>query len=135
FIPEGGPSGGDGGRGGNIIFEAKTNLNTLIDFRYTQHFKDKKGGNGLGKECNGKGADDMIIAVPVGTEVIDDETGDVLADLLREGQRFVAAEGGRGGMGNMNFKSSTNRAPRKATPGEPGVEKWLRLRLKLIADV
>jgi GTP-binding protein len=135
FIEFGGPDGGDGGRGGNIEFEAAENLNTLIDFRYTQHFRARKGGNGGGANCTGAGAEDVIIKVPVGTQILDEDRETLLADLDAPGKRVVLLRGGDGGHGNTHFKSSTNRAPRRAEKGWPGEERWVWLRLKLIADV
>ncbi len=134
FIEFGGPDGGDGGRGGNIAFEAVQNLNTLIDFRYTQHFRAAKGGNGAGANKTGAGAPDVIIKVPVGTQIFDDDRETLLADLDAPGKRVVLLRGGDGGHGNTHFKSSTNRAPRRADKGWPGEERWVWLRLKLIAD-
>ena len=134
FIEFGGPDGGDGGRGGNIEFEAVQNLNTLIDFRYTQHFRAAKGGNGAGANCTGAGAKDVVIKVPVGTQLFDDDRETLLADLDVPGKRVVLLRGGDGGHGNTHFKSSTNRAPRRADKGWPGEERWIWLRLKLIAD-
>jgi len=135
FMEFGGPDGGDGGRGGDVLFVAEQNLNTLIDFRYTQHFRAPKGGNGAGSDRTGAGARDVVIAVPVGTQVIAEDKETLLADLDAPGKRVVLCRGGDGGHGNAHFKSSTNRAPRKATPGYPGEERWVWLRLKLIADV
>ncbi len=135
FLEFGGPDGGDGGRGGDVIFTAEQNLNTLIDFRYTQHFRAPKGGNGAGSDRTGAGARDVVVAVPVGTQVIAEDKETLLADLDEPGKRVVLCRGGDGGHGNAHFKSSTNRAPRKATPGYPGEERWVWLRLKLIADV
>ncbi len=135
YIEFGGPNGGDGGKGGSIYFEAVENLNTLIDFRYTQHFKAKKGQNGMGSEKNGCKAPDIVIKVPVGTEILAEDGETLLADMVKPGQIFLAAKGGDGGRGNVNFKSSTNQAPRYAEPGWPGEEKWLWLKLKIIADV
>ena len=135
YIEFGGPNGGDGGKGGSIYFEAVENLNTLIDFRYTQHFKAKKGQNGMGSEKNGCKAPDITIKVPVGTEILAEDGETLLADMVKPGQIFLAAKGGDGGRGNVNFKSSTNQAPRYAEPGWPGEEKWLWLKLKVIADV
>ena len=135
FIEFGGPDGGDGGRGGNVEFEAAQNLNTLIDFRYTQHFRARKGGNGGGANCTGAGAADVIIKVPVGTQILDEDRETLLADLDAPGKRVVLLRGGDGGHGNTHFKSSTNRAPRRAEKGWPGEERWVWLRLKLIADV
>jgi GTPase len=134
FVEFGGPDGGDGGRGGNIEFEAVANLNTLIDFRYTQHFRAAKGGNGGGANCTGAGAPDVVIKVPVGTQILDEDREVLLADLDKPGKRIVLLRGGDGGHGNTHFKSSTNRAPRRADKGWPGEERWLWLRLKLIAD-
>ena len=134
FIEFGGPDGGDGGRGGDVVVECVGGLNTLIDFRYQQHFKAKTGMHGMGKNrAGGRGAD-SVLKVPVGTQVIDEETGALLADLTQEGQRAVVAEGGNGGFGNARFTTSTNRAPRRANPGQAGIERTLILRLKLIAD-
>jgi GTP-binding protein len=131
----GGPDGGDGGRGGDVIFEAVENLNTLIDFRYTQHFRARKGGNGAGSDRTGAGSEDVVIKVPVGTQIVDDADRDLLlADLDAPGKRVVLCRGGDGGHGNSHFKSSTNRAPRRADKGWPGEERWVWLRLKLIAD-
>ncbi|HTZ70158.1 MAG TPA: GTPase ObgE [Acetobacteraceae bacterium] len=134
FIEFGGPDGGNGGRGGNIIFEAVPNLNTLIDFRYTQHFRAAKGGNGSGSDRTGAGADDVHIKVPIGTQILADDQETLLADLDKPGKHVTLCRGGDGGFGNTHFKSSTNRAPRRATKGFPGEERWVWLRLKLIAD-
>jgi GTP-binding protein len=134
FIEFGGPDGGMGGRGGNIEFEAVENLNTLIDFRYTQHFRARKGGNGAGADKTGRGSDDVVIKVPIGTQIFDDDGETMLADLDRPGKRVVLLRGGDGGFGNAHFKTSTNRAPRRADKGWPGEERWVWLRLKLIAD-
>lgn len=135
FVPKGGPDGGDGGRGGHVIFVARENLNTLIDFRYQQHFKAKRGGHGMGRDRFGQKADDLYIYVPVGTEILDDETGHVLVDMVHEGQEFHALTGGDGGQGNARFKTATNQAPRKFTKGGLPEERWIRLRLKVIADI
>src|SRR3990167_10371579 len=135
YIEYGGPDGGDGGRGGDVVFEAVAGLNTLIDFRYTQHFKAKRGSHGMGKDRTGASAPPLVIKVPVGTQIIADETDEVLADLTEVGQRVVLLEGGLGGRGNASYKTSTNRAPRQHQPGEPGEEMWVWLRLKLLADV
>ena len=135
FIEFGGPDGGDGGRGGHIILEATHNLNTLIDFRYQQHFKAKKGTGGMGANRTGAGGEDVVLRVPVGTQVFAEDNQTLLYDLTRPGEEVIIAQGGEGGLGNAHFKSSTNRAPRKSTPGEPGEDKTLWLRLKLIADV
>ncbi|ODU60471.1 MAG: GTPase ObgE [Acetobacteraceae bacterium SCN 69-10] len=134
FIEFGGPDGGMGGRGGHIIFEAVPNLNTLIDFRYTQHFRARKGGNGAGADRTGAGADDVVIKVPIGTQIYDEDGETMLADLATAGQRITLLRGGDGGFGNAHFKTSTNRAPRRADKGWPGEERWVWLRLKLIAD-
>ncbi len=133
-IEYGGPNGGDGGRGGDVIIECVDGLNTLIDFRYRQHFKAGRGVHGMGQDRTGKGGDDVIIRVPVGTQVLDEDKEMVIADMTTLGQRLVIARGGNGGFGNARFKSSTNQAPRRANPGAPGEEAWLWLRLKLIAD-
>lgn len=134
FIEHGGPDGGNGGRGGSIVVVAENALNTLIDYRYQQHFKAKKGEHGKGANRSGLGADDMILKVPVGTEILAEDKETVLADMVKEGQTVTLLHGGRGGMGNAHFKSSTNQAPRHAQPGEPGEEMWVWLRLKLFSD-
>jgi GTP-binding protein len=134
YIEFGGPDGGNGGRGGDIVFDAQANLNTLIDFRYTQHFRAKKGGNGSGADRTGAGSSDVVVKVPIGTQVFADDQETMLADLDRPGKRVTLLRGGDGGFGNAHFKTSTNRAPRKATKGWPGEERWVWLRLKLIAD-
>lgn len=130
----GGPNGGDGGRGGDVWAEAIPGLNTLIDFRYQQHHKAQRGQNGMGRDRTGAGGDDKVLKVPVGTEIIDLDTEELIADLTEVGQRVMIAEGGNGGWGNARFKTSTNRAPRNSNPGLPGIERTLILRLKLIAD-
>ncbi|MFC4294618.1 GTPase ObgE [Novosphingobium tardum] len=135
YVEYGGPDGGDGGKGGDIVFEAVPGLNTLIDFRYTQHFKAQRGTGGAGKNRTGAGGNDLVIQVPVGTQVLDDERETVLADLTEAGQRVVLLRGGDGGRGNASYKSSTNRAPRQHGPGWPGQEMYVWLRLKLMADV
>jgi len=136
FIEFGGPDGGDGGKGGDIVFEAVPGLNTLIDFRYTQHFRAKRGTGGSGSNRTGANAPDLVIKVPVGTQILaDDEDRSLLADLTFEGQRLVLLEGGMGGRGNASYKTSTNRAPRQHQPGIEGEEMWVWLRLKLLADV
>ena len=135
YIEYGGPDGGNGGRGGDVVFEAVAGLNTLIDFRYSQHLKAKRGGHGMGRDRTGASADDLVIKVPVGTQILDEEREDVLADLTEVGQRVVLLEGGMGGRGNASYKTSTNRAPRQHQPGEPSQEMWVWLRLKLLADV
>ncbi|MDB5371091.1 MAG: obgE [Roseomonas sp.] len=134
FIEYGGPDGGNGGKGGDIIVEAVEGLNTLIDFRYAQHFKARKGGNGAGSDRTGAGSDDVVLKVPVGTVVLGEDKETVMADLTEAGQRVVICRGGDGGHGNAHFKTSTNRSPRRADPGYPGEERWLWLRMKLIAD-
>ena len=135
YIEYGGPDGGNGGKGGDIVFEAVQGLNTLIDFRYAQHFKASRGNHGQGKDRTGAGAPDLVIEVPVGTQVLSEDKEEVLADFTEVGQRVVFLEGGLGGRGNASYKSSTNRAPRQHQPGEPGEEMWVWLRLKLLADV
>ncbi len=135
YIEFGGPNGGDGGKGGSVYFVAVENLNTLIDFRYQQHFKAQNGQHGMGSEMSGAKGEDLIIKVPVGTEIVDNDGETVLADMVEPGQIYMAAKGGDGGRGNTRFKTSTNQAPRYAEPGWPGVEMWVWLRLKLIADV
>src|SRR5215212_6175605 len=136
FVEFGGPDGGDGGKGGDVVFEAVPGLNTLIDFRYTQHFRAPRGKGGAGSNRTGAGGDDLIVKVPIGTQVLaDDEERSLLADLTREGERLTLLRGGLGGRGNASYKSSTNRAPRQHQTGEEGEEMWLWLRLKLLADV
>ncbi|MDW8399309.1 MAG: GTPase ObgE [Acetobacteraceae bacterium] len=134
FLEFGGPDGGNGGKGGDIVAEAVEGLNTLIDYRYAQHFKARKGGNGAGADRTGAASEDVVLKVPVGTVILAEDKRTVLADLTRPGQRVILARGGDGGFGNAHFKSSTNRAPRKATKGWPGEERSVWLRLKLIAD-
>src|ERR1700744_374561 len=134
FIEYGGPNGGDGGKGGDVIAEAVEGLNTLIDYRYQQHFFAKNGGGGMGKDRAGANGADAHLKVPVGTQIYEEDGETLLADLTERGQRAVLARGGNGGFGNAHFKSSTNRAPRRANPGQPGHEHTIRLRLKLIAD-
>jgi len=134
FIEFGGPNGGDGGKGGDVVVEAVNGLNTLIDYRYQQHFKAKNGGGGMGKDRHGANGADIVMKVPAGTQVYEEDGETLLADLTAVGQRAVIARGGNGGFGNAHFKSSTNRAPRHANPGQPGEELTIRLRLKLIAD-
>ena len=134
FIEFGGPDGGDGGRGGDVYAECVDGLNTLIDYRYQQHFKAANGRHGAGRnQAGGKGRD-VVLKVPVGTEILEEDNETVIADLTKVGERVLLASGGNGGFGNTHFKSSTNRAPRRANPGLPGTERWLWLRLKLIAD-
>jgi GTP-binding protein len=135
YIPRGGPDGGDGGRGGSIWLVADRNINTLIEYRYARIHRAKRGENGRGADQFGKGADDIVLQVPVGTVVYDADTDVQIADLAHDGERALVAKGGRGGLGNLNFKSSTNRAPRQSTPGETGEAKRLRLELRVLADV
>jgi len=135
YIEFGGPNGGDGGRGGDVVVECVAGLNTLIDFRYQQHIKAKRGEDGSGRDRSGARGADAVIRVPVGTQVLDDNKDQVLADMVTVGQRVVLLEGGDGGFGNARYKSSTNRAPRRADKGWPSEERWVWLRLKLIADV
>jgi len=135
FIPLGGPDGGDGGDGGSVWLVADENLNTLIDFRHERQFRAQRGQNGMGREMYGKAGEDVEIRVPVGTEVINVATDEIIGELLEHGGRLLVARGGKGGMGNVHFKSSLNRAPRKATPGTPGEERDLRLEMRLLADV
>ena len=134
FIEFGGPDGGNGGKGGNVIAEAVAGLNTLIDYRYAQHFKARKGGNGAGSDRTGAGSEDVVLKLPVGTQIFAEDRETMIADLDKLGKRVVLARGGDGGFGNANYKTSTNRAPRRADKGWPGEERWLWLRLKLIAD-
>ena len=135
FIEYGGPDGGNGGKGASIILKAERNLNTLIDYRYTQHFKAERGENGKGKNKTGKTGKDLILKVPIGTQILEEDNKTLLFDFKNEKEEFVVAIGGRGGLGNTNFKSSTNRAPRKFTKGTAGEEFWIWLQLKTIADV
>ncbi len=135
YIEYGGPDGGDGGRGGDVVVEVVDGLNTLIDFRYQQHFFAGNGVPGMGKQRTGADGDDIVLRVPVGTEILDEDEETVIADMTEVGQRVVIAKGGNGGFGNLHFTSSTNRAPRRANPGLAGVERTIWLRLKLIADV
>ena len=134
FIEFGGPDGGNGGKGGNVIAEAVAGLNTLIDFRYAQHFKARKGGNGAGSDRTGAASEDVVLKLPVGTQIFAEDRETMIADLDQLGKRVVLAQGGDGGFGNAHYKTSTNRAPRRADKGWPGEERWLWLRLKLIAD-
>ncbi|HWQ89197.1 MAG TPA: GTPase ObgE [Desulfitobacteriaceae bacterium] len=135
YVPEGGPSGGDGGRGGSVIFVADEGLRTLVDFRYKRHYKAERGEHGQGKNMHGKSGEDLVIRIPVGTLIKDADTGQVLADLTEHGQKVVVAGGGRGGRGNARFISNMNKAPTLSENGEPGVTRWLILELKLLADV
>ena len=134
FIEYGGPDGGDGGKGGDVWAEAVEGLNTLIDYRYQQHFKAERGINGAGRDRSGRDGEDTILKLPVGTQILDEDKETVLADMTELGQRVLLCSGGRGGKGNAHFKTSRNQAPRKSQPGEPGEERWIWLRLKLIAD-
>jgi GTP-binding protein len=134
FIEFGGPNGGDGGRGGDVIARAVEGLNTLIDYRYQQHHKAQRGGNGMGKDRHGANGKDIILKVPVGTQIYEEDGETLLADLEQAGDEVILAKGGNGGFGNAHFKTSTNRAPRHANPGQPGEERTIRLRMKLIAD-
>ncbi len=135
YVRMGGPSGGNGGKGGDVIIMADRSLKTLMDFRYKKHFKAERGQNGSGNNKHGKNGKDLIIKVPVGTVVKDAETGEILADLIKHGQKVVVAKGGRGGRGNAAFKTATNQAPDYAEEGQPGEERWIELELKLIADI
>ncbi|MFZ3192789.1 MAG: Obg family GTPase CgtA [Moraxellaceae bacterium] len=135
FIPFGGPDGGDGGKGGDIILVAAIDANTLVDYRYTRKFRAERGNNGRGANCAGRGAPDVLLTVPVGTTVVDVESGDVIGDLIADGQQLLVAAGGRGGLGNTHFKSSTNRSPRQCTSGTQGENREIRLELKVLADV
>lgn len=135
FIPFGGPDGGDGGDGGSVLLLAVEGINTLVDFRYERRYQAQRGENGRGSDCTGAKGEDLIVRVPVGTMVYDNDTGELIADLLRDGQQVRVAQGGWHGIGNARFKSSTNRAPRQSTPGTPGEQRELRLELKVLADV
>jgi GTPase len=134
FIEFGGPNGGDGGNGGDVVVEAVNDLNTLIDYRYQQHFKAQRGGNGMGKDRAGANGKDVVLKVPIGTQIYEEDGETLIADLTQVWERVRISKGGNGGFGNTHFKSSTNRAPRHANPGQPGEERTIRLRLKLIAD-
>ncbi len=135
YIPHGGPNGGDGGRGGNIFLKATRDKTSLLDFKFQPKFEAKRGQHGMGNDCFGRGAEDLVISLPVGTQVYDSQTNELLVDLLTDDETLMIAKGGRGGRGNLSFKSSTNRAPKTAEKGYPGESKTLRLELKLIADV
>ena len=135
FIEFGGPDGGDGGKGGSIIFQAEKNLNTLIDFRYTQHFKAEKGEDGKGKKKTGRSGRDLILKVPIGTQILEEDNNTLIEDITKSEQKVTIAKGGKGGLGNVRFKSSTNRAPRKKTEGDEGESFWIWLQLKVIADI
>ena len=135
YIPRGGPDGGDGGDGGSVYLQAVSSINTLIDFRHARKFIAERGGNGAGRNCTGKSGDDLVVDVPVGTIVHEEETGELIGDLVRDGQRLLVAKGGFHGLGNARYKSSTNRSPRQSKPGTPGEKRRLHLELKLLADV
>ena len=135
YVEFGGPDGGNGGAGGSVVLQADSGLNTLVDYRYERQFKAQRGEGGSGRNCTGASGDDLVLKVPVGTTIIDEDTEEVLGDLVREGEQFVVAKGGRGGLGNTCFKSSTNRAPRKTTPGTEGEKRNLRFELKVLADI
>lgn len=135
YIDKGGPDGGDGGRGGSIYAQADRNINTLVDYRYAHTHRAKNGEQGRGSDCYGKGADDVVLRMPVGTVITDINSGEVVADLAHDGEKILLAEGGKGGLGNIHFKSSTNRAPRQCTPGTEGETRELQLELKVLADV
>ncbi len=135
FVPRGGPDGGDGGRGGSIYAVSDRNINTLIDYRYARIHRAKSGDKGHGADCYGKSAEDVVLRVPVGTVISDNHSGEIIADLAQHGQKALLAKGGEGGLGNLHFKSSTNRAPRKFTPGTQGESRDLKLELKVLADV
>ncbi|HBE93273.1 MAG TPA: GTPase ObgE [Gammaproteobacteria bacterium] len=135
YIPRGGPDGGDGGKGGDVYLLATTSLNTLVDFRYTRAYRAQHGVKGKSADCTGAGGDDMIVRVPMGTIVTDADTGEQIGDVIKDGDQLLVAKGGRGGLGNTRFKSSTNRAPRKTIPGSPGDQRTLKLELRLLADV
>ena len=135
FVPFGGPDGGDGGRGGNIYVEAGNDTTTLVDYRYTRRFRAERAKNGRGANCAGRGGEDTVLKVPVGTTIVDTESGDIIGDLVTDGQRVLVAAGGEGGLGNTHFKSSTNRSPRKCTTGTKGEYREIRLELKVLADV
>ncbi|MBF7682431.1 Obg family GTPase CgtA [Acinetobacter sp. B5B] len=135
FVPFGGPDGGDGGRGGSVYIQADDNTSTLVDYRYTRRFRAERGKNGSGANCAGRGAPDIVLSVPVGTTIVDTDSGDIIGDLVESGQRYLVAQGGDGGLGNTHFKSSTNRAPRKFTTGIKGEFREIRLELKVLADV
>lgn len=135
YVPRGGPDGGDGGHGGDVYLRGRGNLNTLADFRYTRRFEAQRGAGGQGSQCTGRSGDDLVVDVPLGTVVGDLDTGERIGDIVEEGQRLLVARGGRGGLGNTHFKSSTNRAPRRTTPGKPGERRSLHLELRVLADV
>jgi len=135
YIPRGGPDGGDGGDGGSVYLEADSGISTLVDFRHTRKFIAERGGNGKGRNCTGKSGDDLVVKVPVGTIVHEDETGELIGDLVRNGERLLVARGGFHGLGNVRYKSSINRSPRQSKPGTPGEKRLLHLEMKLLADV
>ena len=135
FVPFGGPDGGDGGRGGSIYIQADDDTSTLVDYRYTRKFRAERGKNGAGANCTGRGGEDVVLKVPVGTTIVDTDSGDIIGDVVEDGQRVMVASGGEGGLGNTHFKSSTNRAPRKCTTGTKGEFREIRLELKVLADV
>ncbi|MEC8886624.1 MAG: Obg family GTPase CgtA [Pseudomonadota bacterium] len=135
FVPFGGPDGGDGGRGGSVYVQADDDTSTLVDFRYTRRFRAERGKNGAGANCTGRGGEDVVLKVPVGTTIVDMDSGDIIGDLVADGQRVMVASGGDGGLGNTHFKSSTNRAPRQCTHGQKGEMRQVRLELKVLADV
>lgn len=135
FVPFGGPDGGDGGRGGSIYIQADDDTSTLVDYRYTRKFRAERGKNGAGANCTGRGGEDVVLKVPVGTTIVDTDSGDIIGDLVEDGQRVMVASGGEGGLGNTHFNSSTNRAPRKCTTGTKGEFREIRLELKVLADV
>ncbi|MBJ9935190.1 Obg family GTPase CgtA [Acinetobacter pittii] len=135
FVPFGGPDGGDGGRGGSIYIQADDDTSTLVDYRYTRKFRAERGKNGAGANCTGRGGEDVVLKVPVGTTIVDTDSGDIIGDLVEDGQKILVAGGGEGGLGNTHFKSSTNRAPRKCTTGTKGEFREIRLELKVLADV
>ncbi len=135
FVPKGGPDGGDGGRGGSVIFEGDEGMATLLDTHHRKHYRAKRGDHGRGAQKTGHGGEDVVVRLPLGTVVKDDESGETLCEVLKNGEQWVAAAGGRGGWGNIHFATSTNRTPREFQPGEPGQDRWLRLELKVLADV
>ena len=135
FVEFGGPDGGDGGHGGSVIFVSDKNLNTLIDYRYQQHFEAERGQNGMGKKKTGKSGKDLILKVPVGTQILEEDNNTLIGDFTKSEQKKIIAKGGRGGLGNVRFKSSTNRSPRKKTDGNKGENFWIWLQLKVIADI
>ena len=135
YVPRGGPDGGDGGKGGDVIIKASTQINTLLDFRYKREYHAKNGQNGMGKKMHGKNSDDLVITVPAGTVIRDADSNEIIADLIKDGDFFIAAKGGRGGLGNSHFATATKQVPMYAQPGENNEEKWLILELKLLADI